>query len=141
MATVQAAIQALQLMKKRPHASVNPVMSMSPLALLFAFFRPSFRTPIASTYWRLGVVTGGLRVNRPAAENFFVKAQNRHECRALAIDLFVQDSIDSGLGDIKSLRNSDFAEPGSGLDFYEHFVACLHEKHSIPHCIELSSKE
>jgi hypothetical protein len=56
MATVHAAIQALQLMKKRPHASVNPVTSMSPLVLLFAVFGFSSRSP--HTYGRLGVVDG-----------------------------------------------------------------------------------
>lgn len=44
MATVQAAIQALQLLKKHPHASVNLGMSMSPLTLQTALFCMSSRS-------------------------------------------------------------------------------------------------
>jgi hypothetical protein len=88
-----------------------------------AFFGFSNRAP--STDWRLGVVAGGCALDICPAY-LLVKAQNLDERRSLAIDLFVQDSVDCGLGDLKSLSQRDFAELGGGLDLYEHFVACLH---------------
>lgn len=115
-------------MKSAP-CLVNPLMLETLLLAALTIF--ARRIALAGRW--LGVVASSLRVNRPSAENFLMKAQNRHKCRALAVDLFVQDSIDRGLGDVKSLSKRDFAEPGGGLDLYEHFVAGLHHVfHSIP---------